>query len=74
MVDVKQEHPPFLEGFRMGKTVIKMMCPNLRCRKLLSVPSRLRGKNVRCAKCGAYVKVPGAKQPAETEPPQENMV
>jgi LSD1 subclass zinc finger protein len=58
----------------MGKTVIKMMCPNLRCRKLLSVPAQLRGKNVRCANCGAYVKVPGAKKKAESEQPKENMV
>ena len=46
----------------MSSSVIKLICPNLQCRKVLSVPAHARGKNVRCRACGIRVTVPGKKK------------
>ena len=40
---------------------VTLMCPNLRCRKILAVPNTTRGKRVRCAYCGTVMMVPWAK-------------
>lgn len=45
----------------MAGSVVRMMCPNLKCRRVLGVPSTARGKNVRCGTCGTQVHVPAAK-------------
>jgi hypothetical protein len=37
---------------------IRVMCPNLTCRKILAVPSAARGKTVRCRGCGTNIKIP----------------
>ena len=37
---------------------LQMVCPNLRCRKLLCVPEIARGRVVRCRHCAMRVKVP----------------
>jgi LSD1 subclass zinc finger protein len=37
---------------------IMLLCPNLRCRKLLSVPDDTRGKTVKCQHCQTMVRVP----------------
>jgi len=37
---------------------VMLICPNLRCRKLLSVPDDVRGKTVKCQHCQAMVRVP----------------
>ena len=37
---------------------LQMVCPNLRCRKLLSVPEIARGRVVRCRHCGMRITVP----------------
>lgn len=37
---------------------IKIMCPNLRCRAVLAVPTEARGRLVRCKNCGTNIKVP----------------
>ena len=37
---------------------IRIMCPNLTCRKILAVPQSARGKTVRCRGCGTNIKVP----------------
>jgi len=43
---------------------IRMICPSLKCRAILSVPGNARGKTVRCRQCGSNVRVPGgAKAP-----------
>jgi len=34
------------------------MCPNLRCRKVLAVPTSARGKVVRCRACGTRIRIP----------------
>lgn len=46
---------------------VRLICPNLKCRAVLSVPTHARGKNVRCRQCGMRVKVPmpaGGSAPA----------
>jgi hypothetical protein len=37
---------------------IQMICPNLRCRKLLTVPDETRGKMVKCQHCQTPFRVP----------------
>ena len=48
----------------MGETgtggIVAMLCPNLKCRKLLRVPEKCRGKHVRCQFCSVTFKVPEA--------------
>ena len=53
--------------------IVRMMCPNLKCRTLLVVPGHARGKTVRCKACGAMIKVPSARRdaPDEAPPPEE---
>ena len=41
--------------------VVRIMCPNLTCQRVLAVPAKARGKVVRCRQCGMNVRVPGAK-------------
>ncbi len=43
---------------------IRVMCPNLTCRKILAVPSVARGKTVRCRGCGTNIKIPGGSSAA----------
>jgi LSD1 subclass zinc finger protein len=44
---------------------VQIVCPNLRCRKLLSVPDDARGKIVKCHHCQTVLRVPqGSRQPA----------
>lgn len=42
----------------MSTNLIRLICPNLKCRKILSVPLAARGKTVRCRNCGMRVSVP----------------
>ncbi|HYF13966.1 MAG TPA: hypothetical protein VD971_02710 [Phycisphaerales bacterium] len=42
-----------------GTQNVRIMCPNLVCRKVLAVPTSLRGKTVRCKNCGTNIRVPG---------------
>ena len=44
---------------------IRLLCPNLSCRKVLAVPANLRGHTIRCSVCGTSVRVPDRRaQPA----------
>lgn len=57
----------------MSQTV-RIMCPNLSCRKLLAVPESARSKTVRCKACHTAIRVPDAPpaQPQQAnEPPQQ---
>ncbi|MCC6322840.1 MAG: hypothetical protein IT438_15560 [Phycisphaerales bacterium] len=47
---------------------IRIMCPNLTCKRILAVPGASRGKNVRCKSCGATIRVP--QKNAKVEPPK----
>lgn len=40
----------------------QLICPNLRCRKILSVPDEVRGKLVKCQHCQTMFRVPEAKR------------
>ena len=54
-------------------SVVRLICPNLKCRKILSVPESARGKKVRCRGCGMRVQIP-EKEAAPTlpaTPPEE---
>jgi DNA-directed RNA polymerase subunit RPC12/RpoP len=37
---------------------VTLLCPNLKCRMVLSVPEETRGKKVRCKYCGMTFIVP----------------
>ena len=55
---------------------LRILCPNFACRSILLIPSRARGKQVRCRKCGMKIEVPSAEAasaavPAEVEQPRE---
>ena len=41
----------------------QVICPNLRCRKILSVPDEVRGKLVKCQHCQTMFRVPEPKRP-----------
>ncbi|MFG0251032.1 MAG: hypothetical protein ACF8OB_19285 [Phycisphaeraceae bacterium JB051] len=48
---------------------IRVICPNLKCRAILSAPDHARGRMVRCRMCGMKVKIPAtAKVKAEPTP------
>ncbi len=48
---------------------IRIMCPNLSCRKLLAVPESARSKTVRCKACHTAIRVPaGPSQPSQASP------
>ena len=57
----------------IGATVsITLLCPRLKCRAILRVPESARGKQVRCADCGAAFLVPEAEKPdAQRKKPAE---
>lgn len=40
---------------------VQLLCPNLKCRKILSVPDDLRGKLVKCQFCQTMLRVPSPK-------------
>ena len=42
----------------------QLICPNLRCRKILKVPEEARGKVVRCQYCQTMLRVPPARRSA----------
>ncbi len=53
----------------MSTENVRIMCPNLTCRRVLAVPPSARGKTVRCRNCGMNIRVPqaGGKPTAHTD-------
>ncbi|RMH27711.1 MAG: hypothetical protein D6693_04925 [Planctomycetota bacterium] len=50
----------------MASDSVRIMCPNLTCRRVLSVPEEARGRSVRCRGCGSTIRVPAKpSQPSE---------
>lgn len=47
-----------LSNTTMKNDSVRIMCPNLTCRKILAVPAQARGRTVRCRSCGVSIKVP----------------
>ena len=48
--------------------LIRIMCPNLSCQRVLAVPEGARGKVVRCRVCGMNIKIPASKAGAAAGP------
>ena len=42
---------------------VQLICPNLKCRKILAVPDEYRGKSVKCQYCQTVLRVPEASKP-----------
>lgn len=42
----------------MSEQTVRIMCPNLTCKKILVVPVSSRGKTVRCKSCSTTIRVP----------------
>lgn len=40
--------------------VIRIMCPNLGCQRILTVPNNARGKLVRCRSCSMTIRIPAS--------------
>jgi RNase P subunit RPR2 len=52
----------------MPEENVRIMCPNLACRKVLAVPLSARGKTVRCKNCGTNIRIPsGDKDPSNKD-------
>ncbi len=47
---------------------VQMMCPSLKCRKLLQVSDDARGKLVQCQHCQTKFRVPGPLASAPVKP------
>jgi hypothetical protein len=45
---------------------VSLICPNLRCRKFLSVPDDVRGKLVKCQHCQTMFRVPDGNKKLES--------
>jgi hypothetical protein len=41
---------------------VQLICPSLRCRKILTVPEEVRGKLVKCQYCQTQFRVPAVKK------------
>jgi hypothetical protein len=50
---------------------ITIICPNLRCRAILQVPDKVRGKKVRCGKCHRNFIVPAPTAAPNAKPKSE---
>lgn len=49
---------------------VQLLCPNLRCRKYLTVPDEVRGKLVKCTHCQTMFRVPDqSKKPEQPKVP-----
>ena len=56
----------------MNSDTIRLICPNLKCRSILTAPISARGKTVRCSECGMKVRIPGpatSPEPASSAKP-----
>lgn len=51
----------------MSQETVRIMCPNLTCRKVLAVPSTARGKTVRCRACSTSIRIPMSKAPEKVD-------
>ena len=49
-------------------SVIRIICPNLKCKAILSVPERARGRSVRCRMCGMRVRIPALAAASSKSP------
>jgi len=54
----------------MPDQTVRIMCPNLTCKKILVVPVSSRGKTVRCKNCSITIRVPMKAAPPAAPPAQ----
>ena len=55
-------NPPTMDvEIVMAKDVIQIMCPNLRCQRVLAVQGATRGLVIRCRGCSTRIRVPGVR-------------
>lgn len=47
--------------------VIRIMCPNLACQRILTIPVHARGKLVRCRSCSMTIRIPASQSTASVE-------
>lgn len=47
---------------------VMMICPNLKCRKVLQVQEKYRGKQVKCHYCNTLFMVPLPSKPSDEQP------
>ncbi|MCH2145592.1 MAG: hypothetical protein MK082_10695 [Phycisphaerales bacterium] len=56
--------------------IIRIMCPNLGCQRILAVPPRAQGRVVRCRGCGTNIRIPlpvdGGAPDSAASSPQRN--
>jgi len=50
---------------------VTIVCTNLKCRAILSVPDSARGKKVRCSRCGQALVIPARHDLPESQPQAE---
>lgn len=55
----------------MSSETVRIMCPNLVCRKVLAVPRSARGKTVKCRNCGISIRIPADTVAKKPEPPAQ---
>ncbi len=53
-------------------TPIRIMCPNLLCRKVLAVPPHARGRTVRCKACATNIRIPDGSPETKDAPKSED--
>ena len=51
-----------------AENLIRIMCPNLSCQRVLAVPTAARGKVVRCRACGMNIRIPAGKAQPSPQP------
>ena len=53
--------------------LVRLMCPNLSCQRVLAVPETARGQLVRCKNCGTTIRIPQptAQKPVVPPPDEE---
>ena len=52
----------------MNRMAVHVICPSLRCRKILTLADEVRGTNVTCRYCQMQFRVPDLRRPAEARP------
>jgi len=50
---------------------VTIICPHLKCRSILQVPDNVRGKKVRCGRCGKNFIVPQGESKDQKKPSTE---
>ncbi len=55
-----------------AESLIRIMCPNLSCQRVLAVPEAARGRVVRCRVCGMNIKIPATKAATADEKSSED--